>query len=182
MQRLSRALSQGLDGSRVLAVVLRKPKRSRIIAGATSQRGLIRIVTMAVQSRAEVAQLVEQWTENPCVGGSSPPLGTNPIPCATGTVTRLPPPHYATDNVCRTPDANPTPDPWCRRWESNPHGPSPKVFETFASTIPPLRHYNLRFYPTPTPSQRSSTRTETIAATTSDAESPAVPELMKLGY
>jgi hypothetical protein len=25
---------------------------------------------------AEVAQLVEQWTENPCVGGSSPPLGT----------------------------------------------------------------------------------------------------------
>ncbi len=26
---------------------------------------------------AEVAQLVEQRTENPCVGGSSPPLGTN---------------------------------------------------------------------------------------------------------
>ncbi len=26
--------------------------------------------------RAEVAQLVEQRTENPCVGGSSPPLGT----------------------------------------------------------------------------------------------------------
>ena len=25
---------------------------------------------------AEVAQLVEQRTENPCVGGSSPPLGT----------------------------------------------------------------------------------------------------------
>ena len=33
--------------------------------------------------RAEVAQLVEQWTENPCVGGSSPPLGTIlPNPCA----------------------------------------------------------------------------------------------------
>ena len=28
-------------------------------------------------TRAEVAQLVEQRTENPCVGGSSPPLGTN---------------------------------------------------------------------------------------------------------
>lgn len=28
------------------------------------------------ECRAEVAQLVEQWTENPCVGGSSPPLGT----------------------------------------------------------------------------------------------------------
>ena len=26
--------------------------------------------------------------------------------------------------------------------ESNPHGPSPKVFETFASTIPPLRQLN----------------------------------------
>ena len=26
--------------------------------------------------RAEVAQLVEQWTENPCVGSSSLPLGT----------------------------------------------------------------------------------------------------------
>ena len=25
---------------------------------------------------AQVAQLVEQWTENPRVGGSSPPLGT----------------------------------------------------------------------------------------------------------
>ncbi len=32
--------------------------------------------TPAQQTRAEVAQLVEQWTENPCVGGSSPPLGT----------------------------------------------------------------------------------------------------------
>ena len=28
-------------------------------------------------THAEVAQLVEQRTENPCVGGSSPPLGTN---------------------------------------------------------------------------------------------------------
>ena len=27
-------------------------------------------------ARAQVAQLVEQWTENPRVGGSSPPLGT----------------------------------------------------------------------------------------------------------
>ena len=29
-------------------------------------------------ANAEVAQLVEQWTENPCVGGSNPPLGTIP--------------------------------------------------------------------------------------------------------
>ena len=28
---------------------------------------------------AQVAQLVEQWTENPRVGGSSPPLGTIPV-------------------------------------------------------------------------------------------------------
>tara|TARA_B100000282_G_scaffold132746_1_gene95108 strand:+ start:301 stop:441 length:141 start_codon:yes stop_codon:yes gene_type:complete len=28
------------------------------------------------EARAQVAQLVEQWTENPRVGGSNPPLGT----------------------------------------------------------------------------------------------------------
>ena len=28
------------------------------------------------ETRAQVAQLVEQWTENPRVGGSNPPLGT----------------------------------------------------------------------------------------------------------
>lgn len=28
------------------------------------------------QFDGQVAQLVEQWTENPCVGGSSPPLTT----------------------------------------------------------------------------------------------------------
>ena len=33
------------------------------------------LVALAV-ARAQVAQLVEQWTENPRVGGSSPPLGT----------------------------------------------------------------------------------------------------------
>ena len=37
--------------------------------------------------RAEVAQLVEQWTENPCVGGSSPPLGTIFGASPTSTVT-----------------------------------------------------------------------------------------------
>ena len=31
-------------------------------------------------SRAQVAQSVEQRTENPCVGGSIPPLGTSDIP------------------------------------------------------------------------------------------------------
>ena len=30
--------------------------------------------------RAQVAQSVEQWTENPRVGGSIPPLGTIPLP------------------------------------------------------------------------------------------------------
>jgi hypothetical protein len=30
----------------------------------------------AADSSAQVAQLVEQGTENPCVGGSIPPLGT----------------------------------------------------------------------------------------------------------
>ncbi len=29
-----------------------------------------------LRPRAQVAQLVEQWTENPRVGGSNPPLGT----------------------------------------------------------------------------------------------------------
>ena len=29
------------------------------------------------ETRAQVAQLVEQWTENPRVGGSNPPLGTS---------------------------------------------------------------------------------------------------------
>ena len=31
---------------------------------------------MFAEARAQVAQLVEQWTENPRVGGSNPPLGT----------------------------------------------------------------------------------------------------------
>ena len=31
---------------------------------------------MFEETRAQVAQLVEQWTENPRVGGSNPPLGT----------------------------------------------------------------------------------------------------------
>ena len=30
----------------------------------------------AFSARAQVAQLVEQWTENPRVGGSIPPLAT----------------------------------------------------------------------------------------------------------
>ena len=34
---------------------------------------------------------------------------------------------------------------WCRRWDSNPHGRlCPTVFETVASTIPPLRHIRVR--------------------------------------
>ena len=37
-----------------------------------------RCVTLAVRNTGQVAQLVEQWTENPCVGGSIPPLSTYP--------------------------------------------------------------------------------------------------------
>ena len=33
-------------------------------------------VSRLVDRYAQVAQLVEQWTENPRVGGSNPPLGT----------------------------------------------------------------------------------------------------------
>ena len=34
---------------------------------------------------------------------------------------------------------------WCRRWDSNPHGRlCPTVFETVASTIPPLRQVRVR--------------------------------------
>ena len=33
-------------------------------------------MTLAAHGVGQVAQLVEQWTENPRVGGSSPPLTT----------------------------------------------------------------------------------------------------------
>ena len=33
-------------------------------------------VRVSKAQNAQVAQLVEQWTENPRVGGSNPPLGT----------------------------------------------------------------------------------------------------------
>ena len=37
-----------------------------------------------IEFKAEVAQLVEQWTENPCVGSSNLPLGTTlPSSCRT---------------------------------------------------------------------------------------------------
>src|SRR5207245_7043649 len=42
----------------------------------------------APRRSAQVAQLVEQRTENPCVGGSIPPLGTTAVvPQAPGTTT-----------------------------------------------------------------------------------------------
>ncbi len=31
---------------------------------------------MSIAESGQVAQLVEQWTENPCVGGSTPSLTT----------------------------------------------------------------------------------------------------------
>jgi hypothetical protein len=37
---------------------------------------------MTNSSLGQVAQLVEQWTENPCVGGSIPPLSTTEYPQA----------------------------------------------------------------------------------------------------
>ena len=47
--------------------------RLRLIAVQSTEQVLI---AQEVDANAEVAQLVEQWIENPCVGGSSPPLGT----------------------------------------------------------------------------------------------------------
>src|SRR6516162_5627761 len=44
---------------------------------------------------AQVAQLVEQRTENPCVGGSIPPLGT--------TAGSLPPVYVGPRVICRRP-------------------------------------------------------------------------------
>ena len=40
------------------------------------KRGRTAALRMSPCHGAQVAQLVEQWTENPRVGGSSPPLGT----------------------------------------------------------------------------------------------------------
>ena len=48
-------------------------------AKAAGQAGWILLYTgppMTPVIGAQVAQLVEQWTENPRVGGSNPPLGT----------------------------------------------------------------------------------------------------------
>ena len=43
-----------------------------------------------IEFQAEVAQLVEQWTENPCVGSSNLPLGTTlPPSCRTPPKVRL---------------------------------------------------------------------------------------------
>ena len=41
---------------------------------------LARQIFVAWPLWAQVAQLVEQRTENPRVGGSNPPLGTIPVP------------------------------------------------------------------------------------------------------
>ena len=41
-----------------------------------SYRDCLNMVSCLVDRYAQVAQLVEQWTENPRVGGSNPPLGT----------------------------------------------------------------------------------------------------------
>ena len=55
--------------------------------------------------RAEVAQLVEQRTENPCVGGSSPPLGTTKLNVNTALEAFLLRGRFAFDANL---DANPT--------------------------------------------------------------------------
>ena len=65
-----------------------------------------------IEFQAEVAQLVEQWTENPCVGSSNLPLGTT-----LSSSCRTP-----TSSSCRTPpkfvlpDSDPVPalPPSCR--------------------------------------------------------------------
>src|SRR3981081_1991084 len=43
------------------------------------------ILRVRADPSAQVAQLVEQRTENPCVGGSIPPLGTTIIPIKTAS-------------------------------------------------------------------------------------------------
>ena len=42
-----------------------------------SQSRDVQVQVLSFHPYAEVAQLVEHGTENPCVGGSTPPLGTN---------------------------------------------------------------------------------------------------------
>ena len=44
--------------------------------GLVQRLDLCNLVTLAAHGVGQVAQLVEQWTENPRVGGSSPPLTT----------------------------------------------------------------------------------------------------------
>lgn len=48
------------------------------------------LVYHAVAGNAQVAQSVEQWTENPRVGGSIPSLGTIPSLTADGRMIRIP--------------------------------------------------------------------------------------------
>ena len=56
------------------------PKGAR--DGLVQRLDLCNLVTLAAHGVGQVAQLVEQWTENPRVGGSSPPLTTFPSPDA----------------------------------------------------------------------------------------------------
>ena len=42
--------------------------------GGNRPEGVVWPFIFALAYRGQVAQLVEQWTENPCVGGSNPPL------------------------------------------------------------------------------------------------------------
>jgi hypothetical protein len=50
--------------------------------GLVQRLYLCNLVTLAAHGVGQVAQLVEQWTENPRVGGSSPPLTTFLFPDA----------------------------------------------------------------------------------------------------
>ena len=52
---------------------------SKKVSGLTSLLSLSRIGMLFNTLRAQVAQLVEQWTENPCVVGSIPTGGTKQI-------------------------------------------------------------------------------------------------------
>ena len=56
-----------------------------LFSGLDKVRGL---AYKALPLRAQVAQLVEQRTENPRVGGSIPPLGTIPSPRVSAALSK----------------------------------------------------------------------------------------------
>ena len=65
-----------------------RPRAGRVVLTASAMRARVFparmrnyvLVSVVHSSIGQVAQSVEQWTENPCVDGSIPPLTTLPHP------------------------------------------------------------------------------------------------------